>query len=258
MAAETGIWVNGVKGAGIPGDDPGLLLGLTAFETLRTYGDRPFRLEAHVDRLEASAAVMEIEIPSREDIVAEIHTLCVPDAFLRYTVTAGGNRIVQTEKIEEARVGGPVRVARMNWVNPASLPGGVKHGARASWVLAARRKSVDEVLLVDPDGHILEANRSNVFAVVRGELRTPPLDGRQLAGVTRSALLEAAAEVGILCREIPLHVDDDFEEFYLASTLKELAPVVSIDSRGLPGFGPIGERLYQAFRQLVARETVSL
>ena len=36
------IWVNGERDGGIPGDDPGLLFGITAFETLRTYGKSRF------------------------------------------------------------------------------------------------------------------------------------------------------------------------------------------------------------------------
>ena len=38
----TRVWVDGVEGAGIPGTDPGLLLGLTVFDTLRTYQGVPF------------------------------------------------------------------------------------------------------------------------------------------------------------------------------------------------------------------------
>jgi len=40
----------------IRADDEGLLRGRAAFETLRVYGGRPFGLEAHLDRLTASAA----------------------------------------------------------------------------------------------------------------------------------------------------------------------------------------------------------
>ena len=255
MSHESRIWVDGVEGGGIPGDDPGLLLGLTVFETLRTYGCEPFRLREHLDRLEVSARAMEIPIPERNFITERIESVCEVDVYIRYTVTAGEREILQVAPIESERVGGPVSVARMDWVNPSSLPGGVKHGARASWVLAARRAQVDEVLLVDPAGHILEANRSNVFAVVRGQLCTPPLDGRQLAGVTRSALMEAALEVGLEVKERPLGIDEEFEELYLASTLKELAPVVSLDGRPLRGKGPLGTQLHQGFVGLVDRET---
>ena len=254
MTQTSRVWVNGVEDGGVPGDDPGLLLGLTVFETLRTYGRTTFRLDAHLERLEASALAMEINLPKRAEITRQIEAVCSENVYIRYTVTAGGNVVLQVAPIDESRVGGPVTVARMDWVNPSSLPGGVKHGARASWVLAAQRAGVDEVLLVEPNGHILEANRSNVFGVVGGELRTPPLDGRQLAGVTRSALMEAAQRTGITVTETGLHMDDAFDEFYLASTLKELAPVVSVNGCPRSGWGPLGLRLHQSFRDLVSEE----
>ena len=47
--------VRGAEEAVIAADDPGLMLGLTVFDTLRCYGGVPFRLDAHIDRLEASA-----------------------------------------------------------------------------------------------------------------------------------------------------------------------------------------------------------
>jgi 4-amino-4-deoxychorismate lyase len=37
-------------------DDQGVLRGRAVFETIRVYEGRPFRLEAHLDRLAASAA----------------------------------------------------------------------------------------------------------------------------------------------------------------------------------------------------------
>ncbi|MEE2786454.1 MAG: aminotransferase class IV [Myxococcota bacterium] len=254
-AALDCIWIDGRVGGGIPGDDPGILLGLTVFETLRTYGAVPFRLAAHLDRLHASALALDIALPPRAQIEGEILAACADDVYLRYTLTAGGHRILQRKSIDASGVGRTMRVARMPWENPASLPGAVKHGCRAAWILAARQHGVDEVLLVDPQDQILEANRSSVVAVVDGVLCTPPLDGRQLAGVTREALLDAGRLVGLTIRECSISSRAAFDELYLASTLKELSPVVEIDGVPGPGPGPLGEHLHAAFRELVDRET---
>ena len=54
-------------------------------------------------------------------------------------------------------------------------------------------------------------------------------------GVPREAMLEAARQDGLLIREQPISNQANFEEFYLASTLKELAPVVSIDGSPVSG-----------------------
>ena len=251
---QQAIWVNGIRDAQVPGDDPGLLFGLTVFETLRTYGGVPFRLDAHLERLEASARAMHFSLPDRGSLRAEFLQVSQGDVSLRYTVTGGGARILQRIPIKAGTACRPMRVAQMSWVNPVSLPGAVKHGCRAAWLLAAQAAGVDEVLLVDPAGQILEANRSNVFAVDHGVLITPPLDGRQLAGVTREALMEAARRAEIPVEERPLSVESAFQEFYLASTLKELSPVVEMDGQTLTGGGPVGATLHRAFRALVAEE----
>ncbi len=43
-----------------------------------------------------------------------------------------------------------------------------------------------------------------MFAVVDGQLLTPPLDAGLLAGVTRATVLELAAEAGVPAREVAL------------------------------------------------------
>jgi len=254
------ILVNGVLGASVPADDPGLLLGLTVFETQRTYNGVPFRLTAHLDRLAVSAEQMQIEIPSKDSIEARIHHSLedLPksnDYYIRYTVTAGGQEIVEIQSIDETRVGRPIHVGKLRWDPPDWLPGLVKHGSRASWIVAAQQQAVEEVLLVDSDGFILEANRSNIFVVQNGVWCTPPLDDRFLEGVTRGALLQAAADVGVPVKEWPIAFDGKHDEMYLSSTLKELAPIATICGEEAPGGGPVGQAIHQAFRALITRET---
>ncbi|MFL6270129.1 MAG: aminotransferase class IV, partial [Actinomycetes bacterium] len=43
--------------------DLALVRGEAVFEALRTYGGRPFRLEAHLERLAASARAIELSLP---------------------------------------------------------------------------------------------------------------------------------------------------------------------------------------------------
>ena len=49
----------------IRADDEGLLRGRAAFETLRVYGGRPFRLEAHLDRLDGFGASIGLPVVER-------------------------------------------------------------------------------------------------------------------------------------------------------------------------------------------------
>lgn len=246
--------VVGTDSSVISADDPGLLLGLTAFETVRCYNGVPFRLEAHLDRLEASVAAMGMPALNRSAVREEMRSACRDDWRVRYTITAGGAHILDGAPVDPSRMGAPVTAACIGWAHPPGLPGSVKHGSRAGWMLTAEQMGVTEVILVGADSEVLEANRSTVFAVVDSEIVTPALDGRILAGVTRGALLDAARGIGLPCREGRLDARGPFQELYLASTLKELAPVSSLDGQEGPGGGPVGERLYEAFRDLVASE----
>jgi branched-subunit amino acid aminotransferase/4-amino-4-deoxychorismate lyase len=177
------------------------------------------------------------------------------DEVARLTLTAGGRRVLELGPVDAARIRRPVRCAPCLWPTDLPVRGHAKHGARAFWAVAARRAGVEEVILHDREGRILEASRSNVIAAFDGALITPPVDGDALDGVTRRAILEAAQEAGLPLKVAPLRVDQPVEELYLCSTLKELAPVVGMASCAQEGFGPLGERLYAALRALIRRET---
>lgn len=247
------VWVDGVEGAGIPADDPGFTLGMNVFDTARSYGLAPFRLGAHLDRLYASAAGAHIPTPDRALLEAEIAAGLVPDAVIRVTLTAGGHRALDIRPLAPGTVGRDMRLARVAWPAAPGMPDWIKRGSRMGWMMAARSLGADEVLLVR-GGRILEASRSSVIAAFDGVLVTPPLTGEQLPGVTRAAMLEAAAAAGLAMEEAPLPADGPFDELYVASTLKELSPVVWLDGGAGPGGGPCGAALHQAFRALVARE----
>ena len=236
-------------------DDPGLLLGYTAFETVRTYVGRPFRLGPHLDRLRASALALALTLPDDDVVAAEVGALlatCPPgDVELRITLTGGGRRILRARAIAAAP--SSVRCASRPLQGADSLPGWIKHGSRLAGVRAVADARVDEVRWVDVAGHFIEGTRSNIFAVVDGLLVTPPADGRLLAGVTRQALLDAAREAGVPVAEAPLLAAGPWSELYLSSTLKELVPVVALDGRAAPGAGPVGQAVARAFRELVER-----
>ncbi len=68
---------------------------------------------------------------------------------------------------------------------------------------AGRGRGADDAVLADPVAGLLETTRDCLLAVLpardgRPVLRTPPLDGRVLPGVTRQVLLDLADEAGWL------------------------------------------------------------
>src|SRR5205809_7644261 len=90
--------------ATIPLPDDGLYRGDGVFEAIRLYGGRPFALTDHLDRLERSAAAIELpaqrgELEREIDALLEAHGDA--DAQLRLVVTRGGRRLAMIEPLVE-------------------------------------------------------------------------------------------------------------------------------------------------------------
>lgn len=104
-------------------------------------------------------------------------------------------------------------------------------------------KGVNETILYNQDEMVTEASVSNVFAVIDGEVVTPPLDNQLLPGITRHILVNSIikdSQFKVTERSISLAELKRADEVWLTSSSKEVAPVVVID--GLPvGDGNVGE-----------------
>jgi 4-amino-4-deoxychorismate lyase len=229
-------------------DDEALLRGRAAFETLRIYGGRPFRLDAHLERLEASADVLGL--PRVERRRMEVLTgLVLPkaaqgDAVLRLVWTAGpasgppsGLALLSEVPpwIEDVRARGAraVSLLGVRAAAPWLLPG-VKSTSYAVNMAAdaeARRRGADEAIFVDADGVVLEGTVTNVWWRKGDMLRTPSLELGILAGVTRQTLLELAAPCGYRVEEGVFRLDDlaDASEIFTSSSVREILPVVELD-----------------------------
>ena len=84
----------GVVAGARPALDPldlALLRGEAVFEAMRVYGGRPFRLQAHLDRLAASAAAIDLVLPAGlEDLAGRaVEAAGGGDAVLRLICTKG-------------------------------------------------------------------------------------------------------------------------------------------------------------------------
>ena len=184
---------NGVNGDSKMQVRGALMSEKVVFETMRSYfsssGTVVFCLEEHLERLRISAGLMSVPMPEIDRLTAEISEVAVGDRSIRVTLGEGGSRLVESSPCDFSRVGLPVSVGTFEVDDSPKFPSTAKHGYRSAWSDSASLQGVDEVLLVSSKGEILESNNSNVFAVVGGKIVTPPLDGRQLAGVTRQSVI---------------------------------------------------------------------
>ena len=253
----TTYWVNGVEGGPFDPRDSGLLSGLSIFETMRTYERHIFRLSHHYKRLCSSAQALGIKAPSYEHFSGVLRERTALNVSLRYLLTAGGQEVIYRAPLNPKNVGRPIRLGAITVIQSNSLPGHVKHGSRAEWVLAAQKQGVDEVLLCSPQDEILEANRSAFFGIRDGTLFFPPKDDRRLSSVTLGALLDAMQSLDLTLIHAPIFLSHEFDEAYVVSTLKGLSPVTQIGSRMIASPGPIGHALKKALNKLIERERQS-
>ena len=251
-------------------DDEALLRGRAAFETLRVYGGRPFRLETHLDRLEASAESIGLP-PFERGALEELVSVVLPradepDAVLRLVWTGGSAGGPPTGLallsqipawIEEVRLRGAraVSLLGVRAAVPWLLPG-VKSTSYAVNMAAeaeAKSRGADEAIFVDSDDFVLEGTVTNVWWRKGETLVTPALGLGILAGVTRAALLELAPTSGYEVEEGAYLLDDVLgaDEAFTSSSIREVLPVVEIDGVAL-GRGPAADALQAALRKLAA------
>jgi branched-chain amino acid aminotransferase len=264
--------------------DHGLLYGDGVFEGIRSYGGKVFRLEAHIERLFASAQAIGLHIPmSREETArAVIETLAankLTDAYIRLMVTRGAGSlgldprrttdpqvIIITDQIslypeELYEHGLKIVTAGTTRNHPNALNPKIKSLNYLNNILAKiEGTGADclEALMLNHKGEVAECTGDNIFLVRHEVLRTPPGDAGILEGITRGAVIELARQAGYTVLECILDRYDVYtaDECFLTGTAAELIPVVECDGRilgsGRPG--PITRELHERFHILVREE----
>jgi branched-chain amino acid aminotransferase len=245
--------------ATVPLRDDGLYRGDGVFEVIRLYAGRPFALGEHLDRMERSAAAIELPV-ERQVLEAEIGTLLErfgdAEGQLRLVVTRGGRRLAFTEPLPP--LGETTSLASVTY-SPTVILTGVKSLSYAANMQATRLaggRGAEEALLVRPDGVVLEAPTSTLFWVsAGGELQTPSIESGILASITRDRIL---GELEVAEGEYRLEDVLAAGEAFLASTTREVQPVSAVDGTSLPACpGPRTEEARSAFARVIERELES-
>jgi branched-chain amino acid aminotransferase len=258
--------------------DNGFTFGDAVYETLRTYGGRPFHLDRHLERLRRSAERLAIPMPAGEALARDLDALLAraanEESYIRIIVTRGrGDISYHFDRVKGPTVvmvvkplaafpashhteGVPLIVSSVRRNSPQSLDPAIKSCNLLNNILAAREgqaKGAFEPIMLNEIGEVAETASANVFLVKDGSLLTPPLDAGILPGVTRAVVLELAAGLSLPVREEPVAVKDLLaaDEVFITSTLKEVLPVTLVDGRpvGAGRPGPVTLRLLAAIRE---------
>ena len=266
------VYVNGRyldrRSARIAATDPALVSGLGLFEVMRGYRRRAFRLDDHVARLRRSAREFGISaaLPRRLDLVIErlFEKNGLDGGYVRLTLTGGGSLIVLARAAEPIPRSWYRRGAALTVASWRRDPGAPLVGHKTLNYLelnvererASRRRAADALVLA-PDGTVLEGTRSNVFAVSKGRLVTPPEAAGLLPGVTRKLVLELSGECGIekVGRRLTLRRLVRSDEVFVTSTMMEVVPVRRVGDEAIAAPGPVTRRLMAAYAERVREES---
>jgi len=263
--------------------DRGFLYGDSVYETIGTAYGRLFAARDHLDRLQRSAERIGLRVPPRADIEKAIADTVAaagfPESRVRVILTRGSGKMdldpastddtqlivmvfplgaPSPEMYEKGVAAAIVSITRNS---PSSLDPMVKSGNYLNNVLAlgeARRRSkAYEAFLCGGDGSIAEGSTSNVFAVIGGEVRTPPPEVGILDGITRSKVIALCKSNGIPFAEkriMPAELRAA-DEVFITSATRGVLPVTAIDeapvASGKPG--PISRRLVGLYDELARR-----
>ncbi|CAN5805731.1 branched-chain-amino-acid transaminase [soil metagenome] len=272
------VYINGsylpAERATISIDDRGFLFADGVFETALIHNGGFFRLGHHLERFAASAAALRIAAPPLDRVEEVVRVLArenrLASASVRITLTRGVGQptLLVTVRppdaawVARARRGWSLATARTRRPSTAALPAQLKALGRTYSILArheAADAGADDALLLTDDGFICEGPTWNVFWRSANTIFTPELNLGVLAGVTRSVLIQLAADAGYDVREGRFtRADlDTAAEIIATMTSVGLVPIRSLDSVRLPAETPTIDVLQPGYWDVVTAEAAA-
>ena len=253
-------------------EDRGFQFGDGVYEVIRTYRGRPFKLDAHLARLDRSAQAIDLRQPYPferwvEYVTEGLRLGDFPETKIYMQITRGTAPRdhayapdLQPTVLMTFRELQPLNATFQSTGVAAMTMKDIRWGRcdiksinLLANVLArqqAKKRGVFESILVR-DGQVTEGAVSNVFIVQDGKLITAPEGGWILSGVTRQVVLELARHEGLTVQERYCSEQEllGATEVFLTGTTVEVLGVVHIDGKqigkGQPG--PVTRSLAKRF-----------
>ncbi len=222
--------------------------GDSLFESIRYTNGKIMFLSDHVKRIKLSMTTLRMNVPA-EFTTGNIEQLIIhlleqnnikQDARIRLTVfrNEGGfytpdtndiSFLIETEVLETS---GYTLNQKGLWVDiyaeikkQINKISNLKTGSALLYVMAGITKTslkLDDCLLVNDNGNIIESISANIFVVKNGTLYTSPITDGCIDGVMRKQILNIAAQNKILAFEQPLtvHTLTNGDEVFLTNAIK--------------------------------------
>jgi branched-chain amino acid aminotransferase len=263
----------------------GLHYATAVFEGIRCYstkkGPAIFRLEEHINRLVNSCKMYHMtleysEKELKESIIETIKINNVQDCYIRPICYYGYGKmgvnplpnkvstsIALWDWEDHIKTQGDkgMRVIVSSWVriDSRSLPIHAKASANyANSALArieALKSGVDEAIMLNMSGMVVEGTAENIFIVKDEMLVSPPLTSGALDGITRSSILTIAQYLGINFQICDISRDELYyaDEVFLTGTAAEIKSIGEIDRITIANgrTGKITTKLLDLYNQIV-------
>ncbi|MFM2105487.1 MAG: hypothetical protein RL338_519 [Chloroflexota bacterium] len=258
------------------------MYGTAVFEGIRAYWNEAegqlyaLKVEEHLRRLTRNGSMLLMEgLPSVAElsgIVLETIRRNAPreDVYVRPSLYKSTRAIgVRLHHLDHAlyvivtpfgnyvEVDNGIRIMSSSWRRNADEAIPARGKIVGGYVNMAFQKSeaelngFDEALVMTPDGHASEASAANLFIVRDGVVITPPVSDDILEGVTRRAILDLAAHLGIPTEVRSIDRSELYvaDEILLCGTGVQVAPVVEVDHRKIGGgtVGPVATRIRDTY-----------
>lgn len=272
---EVRILVNGDPVGTVAASDRGLQYGESVFTTLRVSEGVPLFEEAHLARLSRDAAQIRLPPPDLEGFRCDLRALiseCSEGILkLQWTRGAGGRGyrppgVSTPTRISSARITDPlptasprpwsVRLATQRLALQPALAG-AKHGNRLEQILARMEwedAQIDEALMLDMEGFLVEGTMTNLFLFEDGQLKTPALDRCGVRGVLRDVLMASARDHGIPVVEQRLRPEALYraQDVLLTNSVIGVCGVCALEGTPLTDSG-LGEKAHAWYLQAAAQ-----
>jgi branched-chain amino acid aminotransferase len=236
--------------------DHGFLYGDGIYETMRAYDGIVFMLDRHIERLNRSASLIQLIVPSpdfiRNAVYETIRANGLKSVYVRVTVSRGKGPIGLDPALcpkptfvviaEEFRgypetyynEGVKFIIAKTRRNLREALNPKIKSLNFLNNILAkieAKERGAYESIMLNADGFIAEGTVCNIFFVKDYILCTPSVDAGVLDGITRELVIDLAKGTGMQVTEGNFLPQDLFSasEVFFTNTTSEVMPVSQVE-----------------------------
>ncbi|MEE9608979.1 MAG: aminotransferase class IV [Myxococcota bacterium] len=243
------------------GDDSAFREGRGCYTTARICGGRPRFAKRHAQRLGRDAAALGLGEVDERAATRALEALGAAafanrDGVVRLQASRDGDGRLHLVGVPREIGDEPAAWAAIVADFPHAGPGPyagrkvTNHLLFALAADAARDAGVQEALLFDGEGRLVEGARSNLFVVSSsGRLSTPPLERGGVAGIAREVVLERVGEAE--SRDISRAELRSARELVAVNAVRGARPVTRLDGEpvGTAQPGPWAARLAQALAE---------